>query len=175
MARPPETIVRPPFEGVPSDLPALEPATDTEIPRIAVDELPHGRVLGQSRAVITGRGDLLWELSHYFGARSPRQHPVFNNPFPGSPLDVDGRLGVLASRGDVNYYHFLIDVLPRIGVLEQAPDVAAPDRWYVPAQTRFQRELLDLAGITTDPPHRQRPVPPRPGRHASSCRACRPS
>jgi capsular polysaccharide biosynthesis protein len=150
VAREPETIVRPPFEGVPQDLPPLEPATDTEIPRIAVDELPSGRVLGKSRAVVTGTGDLLWELSHYFGARSPREHPVFNNPFPGAPLEVSGRLGVLASRGDSNYYHFLIDVLPRIGVLEQAPDVAPPDRWYVPVQTRFQREMLELIGITPD-------------------------
>lgn len=149
VARPPEVIARPPFEGVPADLPPLEPATDTEIPRVAVDELPHGRVLGKPRAVITGAGDLLWELSHYFGARTPREHPVFNNPFPGAPREVAGRLGVLASRGDANYYHFLIDVLPRIGVLEQAPDVAPPDLWYAPAQTRFQRELLDLAGIAT--------------------------
>jgi capsular polysaccharide biosynthesis protein len=148
--RPPETIERPPFEGVPPELPPLEPVTNTDIPRIAVAELPNGRVLGRSRAVITGRGDLLWELSHYFGAHSPREHPVFNNPFPKPPVEVPGRLGVLASRGDVNYYHFLIDVLPRVGVLEQARDVAAPDRWYVPAQTRFQRELLDLMAISSD-------------------------
>jgi capsular polysaccharide biosynthesis protein len=65
-------------------------------------------------------------------------------------METPGRLGVLASRGDSNYYHFLIDVLPRLGVLEQARDVAPPDRWYAPAQARFQRELLELAGITAD-------------------------
>jgi hypothetical protein len=125
-ARAPETIARPPFIGWPADMPPLEPATDTEIPRLAVAELPGGRVLGRSRALITGRGDLVWELSHYFGTTHPRQHPVFTNPFPGQPRDVEGRLGLLASRGDVNYYHFLIDVLPRLGVLEQAPDIEVP-------------------------------------------------
>jgi capsular polysaccharide biosynthesis protein len=149
-ARPPETIVRPPFLGWPADMQPLEPATDTEIPRLAVTELPGGRVLGRSRALITGRGDLVWELSHYFGTTHPRQHPVFTNPFPGPPHEVEGRLGLLASRGDVNYYHFLIDVLPRLGVLEQAPDVEMPQRWYVPAQTKFQRQLLDMMGITED-------------------------
>jgi len=63
---------------------------------------------------------------------------------------VGGRLGVLASRGDRNYYHFLIDVLPRLGVLEQASGVEPPDIWYVPTQAQFQRDLLDLFGITTD-------------------------
>jgi hypothetical protein len=47
VARAPETIVRPPFLGWPADLPPLEPATDTEIPRVAVAELPDGRVLGR--------------------------------------------------------------------------------------------------------------------------------
>jgi capsular polysaccharide biosynthesis protein len=149
-ARAPETISRPPFVGWPSDMPPLEAATDTEIPRLAVAELPDGRVLGRSRALITGRGDLVWELSHYFGTTHPRQHPVFTNPFPGPPHEVQGRLGLLASRGDVNYYHFLIDVLPRLGVLEQAPDIEMPERWYVPVQTRFQRQLLEMFGITED-------------------------
>jgi capsular polysaccharide biosynthesis protein len=63
---------------------------------------------------------------------------------------VEGRLGVLASRGDHNYYHFLIDVMPRVGVLEQAPDIAPPARWYVPASTPVQREFLDLMGITAE-------------------------
>jgi capsular polysaccharide biosynthesis protein len=149
-ARPPETIVRPPFLGWPADLPPLEPATDTVIPRLAVAELPGGRVLGRTRAVITGKGDLLWELSHYFGTTHPRQHPVFVNPFPKPPRDVAGRLGLLASRGDINYYHFLIDVLPRLGVLEQAEGIEMPDCWYVPAQGKFQRQFLELMGITDE-------------------------
>ena len=149
-ARPPETIVRPPFVGLPEGLAPLEPATDTEIPRVAAAELPSGRVLGRARALITGHNDLVWELSHYFGTTDPRQHPVFGNPFPGRPTDVEGWLGVLASRGDQNYYHFLIDVLPRVGVLEQAPQIAPPERWYVPASTPVQRELLDMMAITAE-------------------------
>jgi capsular polysaccharide biosynthesis protein len=148
LARPPEKIVRPPFVGSPEGLAPLEPATDTDIPRLAVAELPHGRVLGRARAVITGRNDLVWELSHYFGAADPKEHPVFGHPFPVEPQDVPGRLGVLASRGDSNHYHFLIDVLPRLGVLEQAKEIDMPELWYVPASTLVQLELLDMMGIT---------------------------
>jgi capsular polysaccharide biosynthesis protein len=149
-ARPAETIVRPPFVGWPADMSPLEPATDTVIPRLAVAELPGGRVLGRSRALITGQGDLVQELCHYFGTSHPRQHPVYTNPFPGAPRAIDGRVGLLASRGDVNFYHFLIDVVPRLGVLEQAPEIELPERWYVPAQTAFQRQLLDMVGIDED-------------------------
>jgi capsular polysaccharide biosynthesis protein len=63
---------------------------------------------------------------------------------------VPGRLGVLASRGDRVYYHFLMDVLPRLGVLEQCPQIEPPDRWYVPANLSFQRQLLELIGLGPD-------------------------
>jgi capsular polysaccharide biosynthesis protein len=63
---------------------------------------------------------------------------------------VDGRLGVLAARGDANYYHYLLDVVVRLGVLEQT-SVAPPERWYAAVGgPRFQRELLELAGIGPD-------------------------
>jgi hypothetical protein len=146
-ARPAERITRPPMLGRPAELPLTDRSDGESFERLAVAELPNGRVLGPHRAVITGRGDLVQDVSWYFGTTRPREHPLFWNPFPSPPLHVAGRLGVLASRGDANYYHFLMDVLPRIGVLEQAPDSAMPQQWYVPVQTRFQRELLDLFGI----------------------------
>ncbi|PZS20048.1 MAG: hypothetical protein DLM57_02730 [Pseudonocardiales bacterium] len=149
-ARPAETITRPPMQGIPADLPLSDTSDGEAFGRVAVVELPHARVAGPHRAVISGRGDLVDEISRYFGTTQPYEHPLFLNPLLGRPLDVDGRLGVLAARGDSNYYHFLMDVMPRIGVLEQCPEVEPPDRWYVPAQIRFQRELLDLFDITAD-------------------------
>jgi capsular polysaccharide biosynthesis protein len=147
VARPAEVIERGTIEGRPPRLPLTDPGDGETVGRVAVAELPGGRVLGPHRAVITGRGDLVNEISWYFGTRRPRQHPLYLNPFPSPPTHVPGRLGVLAARGDGNYYHFLMDVLTKVGVLEQAPAVAPPDRWYVPAQTRFQLELLELFGI----------------------------
>jgi capsular polysaccharide biosynthesis protein len=146
-ARPAEVIERGSILGRPSDLTLADEGDGESVPRVAVAELPGGRVLGPHRAVITGRGDLVHEVSWYFGTTRPREHPLFLNPCPGAPLHVAGRLGVLAARGDSNYYHFLVDVVSRIGLLEQAPQIAAPRCWYVPQQTRFQRELLDLVGI----------------------------
>lgn len=149
-ARPVEVVNRGEPEGLPAGLPALEPTDDGPVGRVAVAELPNGRVLGPHRAVITGSNEIVWEISRYFGTRTARQHPVFLNPFPSEPLDVPGRLGVLASRGDSNYYHFLNDALPRIGVLEQAGEIEPVDKWYVPTGLRFQRELLERMGLTDD-------------------------
>ncbi len=103
--------------------------------------------LSPHNAVITGNDDLVVEVSLYFGTKRAREHPIFLHPFPGLPQEVGGRLGVLALQGDSNYYHFIIDVLPRLGVLEQCPDVAPPDLFYAPFGFKFQEELLAMMGI----------------------------
>jgi hypothetical protein len=147
VARPEEIIERSPPDGIPPGHPVFLECLSEVIPRVVVAELPGGRVLSPHSAVITGADDLVQELSWYFGTTHPHEHPLFLHPFPGMPLEVGGRLGVLATRGDRNYYHFLMDVIPRLGVLEACPDVAPPDLWYVPAALGFQQELLDMVGI----------------------------
>lgn len=149
-ARAPEVIARGAMLGSPAGLPLTDPGDGESVPAVRVALLPGGRVLGPHRAVITGGGDLVQEVSRYFGTSRPRQHPLFLSPAPPPPLEVPGRLGVLAARGDSNYYHFLIDVLPRLGVLDQAAGAPQPDRWYVPEALPFQGELLDRLGVKPD-------------------------
>jgi capsular polysaccharide biosynthesis protein len=159
VARPEEVLHRPVPEGVPPRHPVFVAPAEEVVPRVGVLELDGGRVLQPHSVVITGDNRFVREMSWYFGTTRPREHPIFLDPFPPPPTHVPGRLGVLASRGDVNYYHFLHDCLPRIGVLEQCPDVAMPDRWYVPCDARFQRELLELFGIPADHVVDSRTVP----------------
>jgi capsular polysaccharide biosynthesis protein len=137
--------------GRPAGHPTFTAEASELIGRVALAELPGGRVLGPHAAVITGNGDLVREVSHYFGTWRPRQHPLYLKPFPPEPVEVPGRLGVLAYQGSaVNYYHFVTDVLPRIAIAEQCADVQPPDRWYVPASTQDRAGLLDRMGITAD-------------------------
>ncbi len=151
VARPPERVERPPMLGTPVGMPLLDTSDGQSFAAVGVAELPGGRVLGPHHAVISGRGDLVQDVSWYFGTRKPRQHPVFLNPSPPPPLHVNGRLGVLTARGDVNYYHFLMDVVTKLGVLEQAPQITPPERWYASVSGQpFQRELLALAGLDPD-------------------------
>jgi hypothetical protein len=145
--RPPEMLTRTVPKGIPDRSADYAPWLSEHVRRVAVAELPHGRVLSPHNAVITGSDDLLVEVSLYFGTSRAREHPIFLHPFPGMPLEVGGRLGLLAMQGDTNYYHFMVDVLPRLGVLEQCPAVAPPDLWYAPKSTPVQRELLEMMGI----------------------------
>jgi capsular polysaccharide biosynthesis protein len=133
--------------GIPPAHPTFAQECDELVPRVAIAELPEGRVLGPYRAVITAGGTLVGELSPYFGTAGPNQHPVFVDLRLPAPTLVGGRLGVLAARGDVSYYHYLTDVLPRLRVLEQA---GAVERLYVPASLPHQRQLLELAGIPSE-------------------------
>ncbi|MBO9523338.1 MAG: glycosyltransferase family 61 protein [Nocardioidaceae bacterium] len=149
LARPAEVLHRARPVGVPERYWAFEEALEETVPRVGVVELDHGRVLQPHALVVTADNRQLYELCWYFGTKRPREHPAFLHPFPPAPVEVPGRLGVLASRGDVNYYHFLHDVLPRTEVLAQA-GVEPPERWYVPRATRFQKELLELWGIGED-------------------------
>jgi hypothetical protein len=143
----PEMLTRTLPKGLPDRSADYAPWLSEHVRRVAVAELPHGRVLSPHNAVITANDELLVEVSLYFGTSRPREHPIFLHPFPGLPLEVGGRLGLLAMQGDSNYYHFMVDVLPRLGVLEQCPDVAPPDLWYAPTATPVQRELLEMMGI----------------------------
>jgi capsular polysaccharide biosynthesis protein len=146
-ARPEEVLERPLPDGFPPGHEVFREAQHEVVPRVAVLELDGGRVLQPHSVVVTGRNRFLRENCWYFGTTRVREHPLYLRPFPPAPLEVSGRLGVLATRGDVNYYHFLHDCLSRVSVLEQCPEAAAVDRWYVPMASGFQRELLDLMGI----------------------------
>jgi hypothetical protein len=146
VAKPEERLDRAIPAGDPPRHPAFVSQANEVIPRVAVAELRGGRVLGPHRAVIDGNATMIEEFSMYWGTKSWREHPVFWHPFVEAPLEVAGSLGVLATRGDHSYYHFLLDVLPRLAILD-TPGVPTPERWYVPLQRGFQREILELAGF----------------------------
>jgi hypothetical protein len=146
----PQELVRAAPLGLPADEGTLAAQARELVPRVVIAELPGGRVLGRHRGVITARGAFIAELSTYFATSSPLEHPLFLNPFPGAPATVAGSLGVLACRGDHSYYHFLLDVLPRLAILEACADAPTVERWYAPASHGFQRELLELAGIAAE-------------------------
>jgi capsular polysaccharide biosynthesis protein len=148
--RAPEVLIRVPPLGDPPRHPTLLAQIREPVGPASVVVLPRGRVLGPARAVISRDGTLVGDLSPYFGTRSAREHPVFLRPRAPAPHTVAGSLGVIACRGDMTYYHFIMDVLPRVALLETAAESAAVDRLYVPAQLPFQRDLLTRLGYAPE-------------------------
>jgi hypothetical protein len=147
---PAEEVVREVPAGRPEAPPAFARQTRARFAPQRVLELPGGRVLGPHRAIVTRDGVLVHEVVRYFGTTRPREHPLFLHPFAAPPAHLDATVGVLASRGDGNYYHFLHDVLPRLALLERCPEAGPPDLWYVPRARPFQRELLELLDLPAD-------------------------
>ncbi len=145
---PAEHLVRGPAVGSPARHWVMERSRTADIPARYTLEVREGLVSGDFAAVVTPGRLLDYEVSGYFGIESWREHPVFLRPGLGTVERVPGTVLSLAMRGaSVNYYHFLYDALARLGVFEESlPDIRV-DAILVPHQTRYQRELLALAGV----------------------------
>lgn len=145
-ARPGEAVARAVPVGTPPGHPQLLAKRRASIPATVVAELPGGRYVGPSGAIVTSTGTFVHELSPYFGIRRPAQHPVFLEASLPPPTHLDGRVAVLAGRADSTYYHFLAESLPRVDLVERFGG-RAPDRWLAPLASGFQRQLLERIGI----------------------------
>ena len=141
-------VPRRPTAGSPAGHWVFGEEQTASIPETFTLEVADGRLVGDFAATITPGGVLDHETSTYFGVSDWREHPVFLRPSLGEEVRVAGTVLSLTARGTTsNYYHFLYDALARYGVAEQCLDDLAPDAIVVPHQTRYQRELLELAGI----------------------------
>lgn len=128
-------------------------ATSADLPAQYTLVIEGGIVVGDYGAIVTPGHRLDYETSEYFGIDSWREHPIFLRPRLPRIEDVRGSMVVLSTRGgSVNYYHFLLDVLPRLAVLEACLPDLKPDAMYLPNATRYQHELLALTGLDSGAP-----------------------
>ena len=148
VAREATKLTRPLPHGRPADHWYFQTILEHEVPETFVLDIDRGTVVGPHVAVVTPAGRLDAETSHYFGLHDWREHPIFLNPAPRASEEVDGTLLALAARATVgNYYHFLMDALPRLGILDEALPGVRPDAYLVDTTTRYHRELIGLLGL----------------------------
>jgi len=107
-----------------------------------------GSVVGNNGQIVTPDGTILSDLSKEWFF-SPEQHSLlFRFKLP-APTVFDGTTASLAVASGWNYYHWLIDVLPRIAIVEAAG--IPVDRYIFNGPgSRFQRESLLLFGIPVE-------------------------
>ena len=68
-----------------------------------------------------------------------------------APLRVPGLVAHCYHRFHHQYFHWLVDVMPRIWLLREHSPYATPDRWYIgPLNHEMQRQMLALYGVTPD-------------------------
>ena len=143
-----EHLSRPMPPGTPADHPRFAAALEVDVPARYVLALRDGVTVGDYGANLTRHGTLDYQSSGYFGLASWREHPVFLRTRLPEPERVHGRVLNINTRGcSSNYYHFMFDALPRYGIFREAMPDAEIDAVIVPHGARYQRELLELAGI----------------------------
>lgn len=110
-------------------------------------QVHQARVFGPAVAVASSRDLLLQEVSVEWSPR-PTPWPMRKLRL-AAPRRLNGRSLLLASTGGENYYHFLHDVLPRIGLARRAGVLDPAIRHFIVNDLRppFVRELLETCGI----------------------------
>jgi capsular polysaccharide biosynthesis protein len=133
--------------GTPPRHPIFAAGLSVEVPETYLLEIRDGLVVGDFGAHVTPGRTLDYETSGYFGLASWREHPIFLRPRVPRIEELSGTALSLVTRGaSSNYYHFLFDVLPRLGVFEEAMPGRQVDAVIVPHATGYQKQLLELVG-----------------------------
>jgi capsular polysaccharide biosynthesis protein len=149
---PAQAVRRPVPHGTPESHPFFELRTAFTAPRRHVLDLTDGLVVGDYGAHVTSGGILDYETSDYYGVSGWREHPIYLRWRMPEVRDLDGSLLSLATRGTgANYYHFMMDLLPRWGVFREALPDLVPDRVLLNRSTSYQRQLLALVGLADVP------------------------
>ncbi len=103
------------------------------------------KVWGNQGAVLTSDNHLFSDVSREF---DDKVHSIFNQLKLVKPVKVEGNTTVLAASGASVYYHWMMDILPRINFLKISGLFDTIDKFVINYQgTGFQKETLLRAGI----------------------------
>jgi hypothetical protein len=123
--------------------------------RLFAAAVPDGRVLARACTAIAPNGIVLADASPHALVPLAQHRGLSGALVARPPRRLRGTSALVGAVGHANFYHWMLDMLPRIGLLAEAaradPAFARVDRWIVPA-TRLEvsRELLALAGVPSD-------------------------
>ncbi|MDX6584901.1 MAG: hypothetical protein QOI10_4085 [Solirubrobacterales bacterium] len=146
----PEELRRPLPEGDPPDHGVFAAHRSiTTTPAFAAT-VQGGAVVGPYGAVLTEDRTLLFDLSPYFGVFTPDHHPIYLRLRLPPEERLPGTAAVLTTRGVDNYCHFLLDVVPRLHMLEAAGLAEGVDHYVVNRSLPFQRQILEQLGVPDD-------------------------
>jgi capsular polysaccharide biosynthesis protein/tetratricopeptide (TPR) repeat protein len=135
-----------------------------ELPETFVATIPNGRFWlnpdQTSSALFTSDHKFLADLSPEFPILSPGhpdKHPAYHsirnfvNAEKLPPANyIDGTVAVLSGLMNHLYFHWMLDVLPRIELLRRSQiDWAEIDYFYIDDRLPFQQETLQILGIPT--------------------------
>lgn len=115
---------------------------------VFVARVPGGSVLGAYGAVVSGDGVVLGDLSLEWFFKAEQHSLLFKLKLPEA-RQLPGTAANLATASGWNYFHWLLDVLPRMGILQKTGTDLASIDWFIlnSGNAPFQKESLDWLGI----------------------------
>ena len=122
--------------------PVVQPQVDS-----FVVVLTEARVCQSAGIVVTAENALLADVSDLAFVADDRAGPLRMSHLP-RPKHTPLTVAVLTTGPHHNFYHWMIEALPRLDLYERSG--VSIDCFYAPTGTRFQRESLDLLGISPD-------------------------
>ncbi len=122
-----------------------------QVPERFNTKFSNARVWGTRGAVITKDNELVFDLSREFKVDRPIEHTIYATILLEKVRYYSGSTAVLASAGANVYFHWLFDILPRIGILEEGGIIDKVDNFILGyTGLIFQQETLGLLGIEED-------------------------
>jgi capsular polysaccharide biosynthesis protein len=125
-------------------------------PVSGIFQLPKGRLVGKSGAVITNRDRLVESLSiEFWLAREGAKHPALTTAtLPRLERRHTRALSIATNEGG-NYYHWLMDSVPRLALLAAAGESLTPldELWIAGPAQPFHAQTLEPIGIPSEKIH----------------------
>ncbi|MBW7467517.1 hypothetical protein ABID22_002970 [Pontibacter aydingkolensis] len=124
-------------------------------PAASVTAINQGRLCTDGThfaAVISEDNKLIGDISLQVGTTDPEKNGIFEQSYFTTPLGLKGNVFnmLIGGSGENNYFHWMVDSLPRLHLLEKAGWLNKIDWFVVPTQSLpFQKDTLRLLGINT--------------------------
>lgn len=116
-----------------------------------VATLQNARVWGRNGAVITSNDTFLEDVSYEFGGNNKKDHSIFFTNKQKKVIEYPGLGAVISHPGAYVYYHWMVDILPRIGLLNEFCNLEDIEFLVCDySELSFQKESFELLGIKTE-------------------------
>ena len=112
-------------------------------------QIPNGRVVGTG-TIIDSHDTMIGDVSReMIKGNDQSQHSVFKRMMLPPVADIPGTVGVAAVVGADVYWHWMVDLLPRLHLIRRyAREVAPVDKIVIsPIRAKFQIEMLAALGV----------------------------